>query len=146
MLKLVGLGGTFDHFHEGHKLLLKTALRVSKKVFVGVTSDQLLKNKKYSMQLQDYSQREENVINFLKSTGNMEKCEIVKLNDPYGPPIHESEYEGIVVSQETYNNALKINQIREEKGFDPLIIIVIPYVKNKDNERISSTKIREKLA
>ena len=145
ILQLVGLGGTFDHFHQGHKFLLKTALKVSEKIVVGITSKELLKNKKFSSELQDFNQRKENVVNFLESITKLKRFEVVKLDDPYGPPIHDSKYEGIVVSEETYENALNINQIREKKGFEPLIIVIIPYVKGEDNRRISSTKIREKL-
>jgi pantetheine-phosphate adenylyltransferase len=71
--------------------------------------------------------------------------EIIQLNDVYGPPIHEPDYEGIVVSQDTYNAALKINKIRTEKGFNPLLIIVVPMIKDKNNEIISSTSIRKQL-
>ena len=57
----------------------------------------------------------------------------------------DPEYEGLVVSQETYNNALNLNNNREEKGLDPLILIVIPLIKDKNNKKISSTAIRENL-
>jgi len=55
------------------------------------------------------------------------------------------EYNGIVVSQETYSGALKINEIRTEKGFKPLIIVVIPLLTDENNQRICSTAICEKL-
>jgi len=42
----VCLGGTFDHMHLGHKLLLSKALLCTKKrILVGVTTDVLLKKK-----------------------------------------------------------------------------------------------------
>jgi pantetheine-phosphate adenylyltransferase len=75
----------------------------------------------------------------------LNRVEIIPLNDPYGPPIHDPEYEGIIASQETYKNALKINEIRENKSFTPLIIIVIPMIRNSQNSIISSTSIRETL-
>ncbi len=56
-----------------------------------------------------------------------------------------ADYEGIIVSQETYEGALKINQIREEKGFRPLIIVVIPLILDKKKNKISSTSIRATL-
>ncbi|MFX1574819.1 MAG: adenylyltransferase/cytidyltransferase family protein, partial [Promethearchaeota archaeon] len=37
ILSQVGLGGTFDHLHEGHKFLLKTALSISEKIVIGLT-------------------------------------------------------------------------------------------------------------
>jgi len=76
----------------------------------------------------------------------LNRVEIVPLNDPYGPPVHEPEYEGIIASQETYKNALKINEIRESKNFTPLIIIVIPMIKDRNKNILSSTTIREKLS
>jgi len=57
----------------------------------------------------------------------------------------DPEYEGLIVSQETYKNALKLNENRERKGLKPLILIVIPLLKDKNNNRISSTSIREKI-
>ena len=57
----------------------------------------------------------------------------------------DPEYEGLIVSQETYENAVKLNQNREEKGLQPLILIVIPLIKDKHNKKISSTAIRENL-
>ena len=56
-----------------------------------------------------------------------------------------SEYEGLVVSQETYENAQKLNKNREQKGLKPLVLIVIPLIKDNNNKRFSSTLIREKL-
>ncbi|MFX1279822.1 MAG: pantetheine-phosphate adenylyltransferase [Promethearchaeota archaeon] len=145
MLNKVGLGGTFDHLHEGHKLLLTTALSVSNNIVIGLTTQSMLKKKKVASKLEDYKTRETNIKSFISTFTELQRVEIVELNDPYGPPISEADYEGIVVSQETYESALKINEIREIKGFIPLIIIVIPLIKDKNNEKISSTKIREKL-
>ncbi|MBY9013613.1 MAG: hypothetical protein KGD70_14660, partial [Candidatus Lokiarchaeota archaeon] len=42
------------------------------------------------------------------------------------------------------NKRLK-NELREEKGLNPIILIVIPLLKDKNNKKISSTAIREKL-
>lgn len=57
----------------------------------------------------------------------------------------DPEYEGLVISQETYDNALKLNEGREKKGLKPLVLIVIPLLKNKNNIKISSTLIRKRL-
>ncbi len=43
------MGGTFDYIHCGHKLLLSAALLLLKpgcKLTLGLTGDELLKNKK----------------------------------------------------------------------------------------------------
>ena len=145
MFNLVGLGGTFDHFHEGHELLIKTALTISKKVIIGLTTNVLLKEKKYLELIEDYDIRKENLKNYIKSITNLERVEIVELNDPYGPPIYDPKFEGLVLSQETYPMGIKMNEIRQSKGYPPLILIVIPIIKDKLNQIISSTNIRKKL-
>ncbi|OBT43281.1 hypothetical protein VE00_06944 [Pseudogymnoascus sp. WSF 3629] len=76
---VVAVGGTFDHLHAGHKLLLTaTALMLQppspgtsqqphqhRRLIIGITGDELLKNKKYAEQLESWGRREEGVINFL---------------------------------------------------------------------------------
>ncbi|KFY06348.1 hypothetical protein V492_08071, partial [Pseudogymnoascus sp. VKM F-4246] len=72
---VVAVGGTFDHLHAGHKLLLtSTALMLQpptgpssqpRRLIIGITGDELLKNKKYAEQLESWQRREEGVINFL---------------------------------------------------------------------------------
>jgi pantetheine-phosphate adenylyltransferase len=140
------MGGTFDHLHEGHKFLIKTGLNFSKKLVIGIASDEMLKNKEYSSELEPFPIRKENVINFIKSESKLENVEIIELKDRFGPPIHEPEYDGIIVSQETYKTALKINDMRIEKGFKPLLIILIPIIKDKNDLKISSTSIRKDLS
>jgi pantetheine-phosphate adenylyltransferase len=139
------MGGTFDHLHDGHKFLIKTALLLSKKIVIGLTTEDLLNKKKNAAKIENYKTREQNLVAFIDSIGHLNRVEIIPLNDLYGPPIHEPEYEGIITSQETYKNALKINEIRESKSFTPLIIIVIPMIKDRNKNILSSTAIREKL-
>ena len=49
----------------------------------------------------------------------------------------------IIVSEETLPTALEINEIRKEKGWQPLEIEMIPFVYFKDGNVISSTRIRK---
>jgi pantetheine-phosphate adenylyltransferase len=139
------MGGTFDHLHEGHKFLISTALSISEKVVIGLTTENLLKNKKYFSKLEDYKTRENNLTTFIKTITDLNRVEIIELNDHYGPPVNEPEYEGLIVSQETYKTGVEINEIREKNGFKPLIIIVIPMIKDNNHKKISSTAIREKI-
>ena len=139
------MGGTFDHLHEGHKSLIKTALSISNNIVIGLTTEKLLKNKKAASKLENYETRKRNLEDFIKTIADITRVQIIELNDIYGPPINEPDYDGIVVSQETYKVAVKINEIRESNGFKPLIIIVISIIKDENNQKISSTSIREKL-
>jgi phosphopantetheine adenylyltransferase len=74
---IVAVGGTFDHLHAGHKLLLTaTALvlqppvspsNTERRLIVGITGDELLKNKKYAEYLMSWEQRQQSVVDFLTS-------------------------------------------------------------------------------
>ena len=141
------MGGTFDHLHEGHKFLLKTALGLSEKVEIGLTTQNLLENKIYSSKLEDYQTREKNLKNFIISFADLKRVNIAEIKDwdDMSKYAQDPEYEALIVSQETYENAVKLNENREKKGLNPLILIVIPIIKDKKNNKISSTSIREKL-
>ena len=141
------MGGTFDHLHEGHKFLLKTALGLSEKVEIGLTTQNLLENKKYASKLEDYQTREKNLKKFIISFADLKRVNIAEIKDwdDMSKYAQDPEYEALIVSQETYENAVKLNENREKKGLNPLILIVIPIIKDKKNNKISSTSIREKL-
>jgi pantetheine-phosphate adenylyltransferase len=84
---------------------------------------------------------------YIESVANLNRINIVEIKnwadmDKYA---QDPEYEGLVVSQETYENAMKLNQNREREGLKPLILIVIPLIKDKKTNKISSTSIREKI-
>ncbi|KAL6888066.1 hypothetical protein GGI43DRAFT_231093 [Trichoderma evansii] len=77
---VVCLGGTFDHLHPGHKLLLHaTALlmKIPEKssgkhavLICGISGDELLVNKKYAEVLQPWDVRANNVLQFLSTIFN----------------------------------------------------------------------------
>jgi phosphopantetheine adenylyltransferase len=72
----VAVGGTFDHLHIGHKLLLTMTLflldsdentqRV-RRLIVGITGDELLKSKKYAAFLDSWDDRQRQVSDFIVS-------------------------------------------------------------------------------
>lgn len=75
----VAVGGTFDHLHIGHKLLLTaTALLAEPKgsqrnpsqivhLTIGISGDKLLTKKKFAEQLEGWDQRQQRVAEFLES-------------------------------------------------------------------------------
>ncbi|CAJ2499737.1 Uu.00g025900.m01.CDS01 [Anthostomella pinea] len=77
------LGGTFDHLHPGHKLLLTAAvllLNVPEKgtagpcrFIIGVTGDELLKRKKYAELVQPWNVRAMSIMDFLSSILRLSK-------------------------------------------------------------------------
>ncbi|KAH8906193.1 Nucleotidylyl transferase [Coniochaeta sp. PMI_546] len=74
---VVCLGGTFDHLHPGHKLLLTAGALLLKvpekgspnacKFIIGVTGDEMLKTKKYAEFVEPWETRARNVLVFLST-------------------------------------------------------------------------------
>lgn len=67
------VGGTFDHLHLGHKLLLTgTALALSpsrsdRLVTIGITGDEMLANKKFSSEVESWEVRQQKTADFFES-------------------------------------------------------------------------------
>ncbi|MHA1681663.1 MAG: pantetheine-phosphate adenylyltransferase [Promethearchaeota archaeon] len=142
---IVGLGGTFDHLHAGHERLLDVAFRMGAKVIIGLSTDNLLGGKENVDLIQPFSVRKAGLLAFASSLGRARDVEVIPLDDQFGPAITSEELEVHVSSEETMDVALKMNQIRLRNGLEPLILVVIPLVIDKDGTRFSSTKIRKKI-
>ncbi|MHA1848676.1 MAG: pantetheine-phosphate adenylyltransferase [Promethearchaeota archaeon] len=142
---IVGLGGTFDHLHEGHEKLLEIAFTLGKRVVIGLTTDNMLENKKYHEYLESFDKRRENLVNYARGLGRDADLEILPLNDPFGPAISDPRLEVHVSSEETFDVSRQINKLREKNGLDPLILVMVPLVKNDHGQRFSSTSIRKEI-
>lgn len=144
--EVAGLGGTFDHLHEGHRLLLKVALKVASRVIIGLATDALSQSKAHAEYLQSFEDRMQNILDFVGTLTDPDRVSFVQLEDTYGPATTSEEIEVLIISAETLPNAEKINQIREAQGLTPLILVVIPILKDINGEKLSSTSERDKLA
>ena len=132
----VAVGGTFDKFHDGHKKLLSTAFELGNQIEIGVTSDEFggLKG-----DIDPCKERISNLKLFFEDKSNFN---VVPLEDPFGTTIYETDFDAIVVSEETEPNAVKINEIRASKDMNPLDIVIVSFVLAEDGNPISSTRIR----
>jgi len=143
----VCLGGTFDHLHEGHRNLLKTAFQLGCHVAIGITTETLLRHKKHHSMIQSYENRKKNLRDLLIQEFNFapHTFTILPLKDPFGPAIEEPDLEAQICSQETYRGCMKINEIRMRKGLTPTKIIIIPLTLNSSGTKLSSTDIRTEI-
>ncbi len=105
-------------------------------LLIGLTSDNMARNKIH--EVDDYRYRCEELRKFVMTLGVDPR--ILKLNDPYGPAIHE-DFDYLVVSPETLSAGEKINRIRLGKGLKQLKIVLVDYVLAEDGMPISSTRI-----
>ena len=135
--------GTFDRLHEGHKHFLMSAFKVGY-VYIGLTSDTMIKNKEYSDSIQNYETRKDKLIQYLsdenKNIGN--DYQIIKINDRLGFAVESMDADAIVVTSDTITTAEEINDARAEYGLYPLNIIKVELVL-KDNKKISSSDLRK---
>ena len=142
--KIVGVGGTFDELHKGHRALLTKAFGVGERVMIGVSSDEFVKRMGKPHATASYSQRVKELKNLLYHSGLLRRAEIMSIDDPAGGVLlSKGPIEALVVSKETELTAAKINERRKEIGLAPLEIVVISMVPSENHSAISTTRIRK---
>lgn len=137
----VAVGGTFDHLHIGHKLLLTGTIFVpeptatpqddqttqqlgspssastDRVIIVGITGDELLVNKKHSSHLESWSTRQEKTAEFIESIlvfhPDIPSIKTVETTSEPGPNGH--------VVRVSYGKALTINYTRISDPYGPTI-------------------------
>ena len=137
------LGGTFDHFHAGHKVLLKKAFELGKNVTIGISTEKLYKDKFLFETIESYEIRKKSVEKFIKKyLTNGRGVDIISLFEFRGGADNIKNIEAIIVSKSTYPNALIINQLREKNKLPLLRIVIADDVLADDGKLISSERIR----
>jgi len=129
---VVCLGGTFDHLHPGHKLLLTAAALLLQapesntdkpaRFIIGVTGDELLKRKKFAEFVQPWDLRVANVIEFLASILQLSRSgwvdtDVTKKDDQVIARFRDGTIEiHCVVLQEAYGPTIT------EENMDVLVV------------------------
>ncbi|MFX0055059.1 MAG: pantetheine-phosphate adenylyltransferase [Promethearchaeota archaeon] len=141
----VVFAGTFDHLHEGHKHLLRTASKLGKRLAIGLTSDRMLDSKSKRHLVQSYSQRHGVLEAFLREEQIIDKCSIFPIETMEGGADEMEDLEALIVSDEikVVENAFVINDKRIKKGLKRFHVIVIPRVRTPDGKPLSSSRIRD---
>lgn len=138
----VAVGGTFDHIHDGHKILLSVALFLSsRKLIIGITDDELLKNKKYKEYLQSFEQRLSITDKFIKKICDKQVYEIYKIVDICGPTGYLKDIDCLVLSKESASGGEYVNNFRKSINYPELDIFEIGLIGGEN--KLSSTDLRK---
>ncbi|KAG5437387.1 hypothetical protein PCANB_000818 [Pneumocystis canis] len=148
--KLVIVGGTFDYFHAGHKILLTmTAWICNQQIVCGVSDEALLVTKKYRNLIQPIEIRMGHVRLFFHLINRTLLLFIIPIVDIYGSSI-DKNIEAIVVSKETLLGGNMVNEERQRKNINLLDLYCIDMILcpniNGIVSKLSSTDIREKIS
>ena len=140
-LDLVAMGGTFDVIHDGHMALLRKSFLISSKVIIGLSSDQLAAKRGKNL-TNDYSKRLSLLKSVIEKNFPNSSYEVSKLENDFGPAVIEDSMKALVVSEETSDKGLRLNELRAKQNLPPVEIVVVPMVLAKDGKAISSTRIK----
>lgn len=169
-------GGTFDHLHIGHKLLLSmTAFMLDplpagtesrrRYITIGITAEDLLKNKMYAEFLESWSERREAIHRFLRGVmcfdepgkefeetiernnpgpnGHVVEVQLsgdisilyTEIWDPFGPTITDEGISALVLSGETRKGGQAVNDKRREVGLKSLDVFEVDVLDAGEGEK-----------
>ncbi|MCJ1375403.1 hypothetical protein MMC20_006638 [Loxospora ochrophaea] len=180
----VAVGGTFDHLHPGHKLLLTaTALILEPRIdglaplerslTIGITGDELLKNKQHRNVMESWDERQRAVCQFMLAilsftdddhsihktkrfadSGANGKAiyyhlqsglilKCVEISDPFGPTITDRSISALVISGETRAGGEAVNEKRVEKGWRALEVFEVDVLDTRISDDAEATSAQE---
>lgn len=134
--------GTFDHLHIGHKTLLDKAFSLADKVSMGITSNEMVKNKLLSQTIQTLDIRRLALETYLKDKKYFKKARIFVLDDIYGPSVGKTSADSLLVTTDTLKNGQKVNLERQRRGLTPFELVITPLVLANDGRPVTSERIR----
>jgi len=122
----VWTGGTFDHFHQGHRDLMDKAFEVSEFVTIGITTNELVADKKYSEFIQDIDERKKAVGSYLDPRYGRERYTFVVNDDVYTEAVLDPTLEANIICFKTEHHGKNINRMRSERNIAPLELVMAP--------------------
>ncbi len=141
---LVVCGGTFDHFHKGHRYFLTYIFSIAKEVLIGLTTDEYVRVKKDDKNTESFLKRKESLEDFLRRKKLFNRAKIAAIDSELYPNDWETlPIEAIVVTKESVRGAQAINQDRRKESLAPLEVVISDMVYAGDALPISSSRIRK---
>lgn len=146
---VTALGGTFDHLHAGHKMLLSGGVFLAgRTLIVGVTGHELLQKKQYAEALETYGERERAVRAVVaRLSSKPVALDVYEINDVCGPTGYVEEIDALVLSGESRSGGAFVNRVRTEKGWHALEIVEIGVLGAQGDDyanKVSLTELRRR--
>ena len=138
----VAMGGTFDILHVGHIELLKKSFEIGKFVIIGISSDDLVKEKLKKRINNSFEVRKHNLVKIIDNEVGSTQYEITKLEDAFGPLMFSEKVDCMVASTETSYKGKRLNEIRTSRGLPAIDIVSVGLKLAQDGLPISSSRIR----
>jgi pantetheine-phosphate adenylyltransferase len=137
----VMVGGTFDPLHDGHKVLLNRSFEIAGSqghVVIGLTTDSFASRKVHP--IRSFDVRKSELEEYITSRNFSAPFIVEPLKDRFGSAL-DSDFDAIIVSEETLPVAVEINKLRRGQGRKKVDIHQISCVLAEDGRWISSTRI-----
>lgn len=139
-VNLVCFGGTFDHLHAGHRLLITAAAILAKhKIVIGVSRK--AGNKEFSEFVQPLPDRIANVTRLIFRVNEDLIVSVEPLDGISGPAGILPDIDLLLLSEETIKGGEYVNRERKGRGLNELHFAAIPLIL-KNGERLCSTYLR----
>jgi len=130
----VAVGGTFDHIHIGHKLLLTATIFTAqpsatqhREITIGTTGDELLVNKKHAKVLESWETRQSRTADFIESilvfpdsadANDISSLRTIQHIDEPGP---NGKIVRVIYSDQKTGEKVTVNYTRISDPFGPTI-------------------------
>jgi D-beta-D-heptose 7-phosphate kinase/D-beta-D-heptose 1-phosphate adenosyltransferase len=139
-MKTILINGCFDCFHEGHKYLIRTARKFSRKVIVLLNSDiSVRKLKGINRPIDNQETRRDNIWKYWKELGYLNGCGQIQIH------YFDTEEElKLLIDKFQPDMIIKGNDrpdVRDIIGSDKWPICILPRLKDTTGEEFSTTRI-----
>ncbi|KAH0489016.1 MAG: hypothetical protein KVP17_005151 [Porospora cf. gigantea B] len=144
----VAFGGTFDHLHVGHQLLLLEAILAASggSLTIGVTAEKMLQRKMHRAFLEPFAERclRVQIYTQLVASCILQEPElrVEQLHHDLDIAGTRREFDLLVVSEETAGGIRSVNALRATNLFNPLQGIIVPELKTAQGKKSSTDRRR----
>lgn len=118
-------GGTFDRFHEGHRHILRKAFEVGFFVTIGVSSDEVVRDKYLGSMIESFGVRVGVLSGWLDMEYGSDRYEIVRNEGVYPREIFVPDLEANVMVDKTGHHGENVNRLRLREGLSPLAFVFV---------------------